>query len=96
MIDGPTAAVIAAAVIGTFGTIIVAIVKLVPQRFDHPERIDRPGDRIGAVESRMSVAEANHANLATWMIEQKHEFTELRGDIHALTIAVESLKNRIA
>ena len=86
-VDGPTAAVIVSAVLSAGGTIIVALVKFVPQRQSTKALADSEAKchrRMSSLETRVAVIETNYANFGRRFAELRKEFHESRQEVRLL------------
>jgi hypothetical protein len=84
MIDGPTASVIVSALLGTFGMIIVAMIKFVPQRGDATAEPCDDDRRLSDLQTRVAVVESNFGNLGRSFDDLRREIHEMRAEVKAL------------
>lgn len=84
--DGPTAAVIVSAVLSAGGTIIVALVKFVPQKQSRAsaDSEDRCHRRMAGIETRLAVVETNYQNFGRSFDELRKEIHEMRQEVRLL------------
>ena len=88
MLDGPTAAVIVSAVLTLGGSIVVAVIKLVPSRHSTLEPHEHVKDchiRVAAIETRVAVVESNFGNLGRSFDELRREIHEMRAELREMT-----------
>lgn len=81
MFDGPTAAVVVSAVVTVGGSIIVAIIKLVPGRGPASHN----GNHGSGLETRVAVLETNFGNLGRSLGELRDEIHEMRKELRQMT-----------
>lgn len=90
MLDGPTAAVIVSAVLTLGGSIVVAVLKLVPSRAGVPQsQLDASEEqchrRMSALETRVAVVENSFGNLGRSFDELRREIHEMRAELREMT-----------